>query len=131
MKRTRKDTIRNLYRDAILQVFGCGEKEYDKDIEAALKKDVHIAGQAPGSWVGDHGILEIYCESGIPNATDINDFSAEAREFGFDPKDAVCYNSDQWYKIDKYVNLGLKAMGKYDQVHHEPYNGAVIGVYWL
>ena len=131
MKRTRKDTVRRLYREAILQVFGCGEKEYDTDIETAVKKDVHIAGQAPGDWVGDHGVLEIYCESGIPNATDINDFTAEAREFGLDPSKAICYNSDQWFKIDKYVNLGLKAMGKYDTVHHEPYNGAVVGVYWL
>lgn len=129
--KTRKDTIRKLYQDAILQVFGSGDKEMDRHLANALKKDIHIAGKAPGDWVGDHGILEIYCESGIPNATDIHDFSWEAREFGIDPADAISHNSEKWFKIDKYVNLGLKAMGKYDIVHHEPYNGGVVGVYWL
>lgn len=130
MRRVRKDTIRRLYREGILQVFGSGDKDLDRSLTKAVKSDVHIAGQAPGEWIGDHGVLEIYCESGIPNATDINDFTYEAREFGLDPSDCVVYNSDQWVKIDKWVNLGLKSMGKYDKVYHEPQNGAVIGIYW-
>ena len=129
--KTRRDTVRKLYREAILKYFGSGDVELDRHLTNALKKDVHLAGDAPGEWVSDHGVLEIYCESGIPNATDINDFSAEAREFGIDPKDAVTYNSESWFKIDAWVNLGLKSMGKHDTVHHEPYNGAVVGVYWL
>ena len=130
MRRIRKDTIRKLYRDAILQVFGCGDKELDKDLANALKKDVHLAGKAPGEWVGEDGVLEIYCESGIPNATDIHDYSYEAREFGLDPSKAVVYNSERWVKIDKYVNLGIKGMGYSDRVYIEPFNSAVIGVYW-
>ena len=130
MKRVRKDTIRSLYREAILEVFGSGDKELDRHLVNALKRDIHTAGQAPGQWVGDHGVLEIYCEGGIPNATDVNDFSWEASEFGIDPKNAVTYNSESWFKIDKYVNLGLQALGKPDRVHHEPWNAAVIGVYW-
>ena len=129
MKRTRRDTVRRLYREAIVKYWHLDTA--DKSVSETLKRDVHLAGDAPGQWVGDHGVLEIYCESGIPNASDIQDFSAEAREFGFDPKDAVCYHTDVWHKIDAWVNLGLKAMGRHDKVHHEPYNGAVIGVYWL
>ena len=74
--------------------------------------------------------VEIYCESGIPNATDIHDFSYEAREFGFDPSDAVCYNSDRWSKVDKWVNLALKGMGRTERVFHEPHNSAVVAVHW-
>ena len=129
MKRTRKDTVRRLYREAIVKYWYLDTG--DKHISETLKRDVHLAGDAPGQWVSDEGVLEIYCESGIPNASDIQDFSAEAREFGVDPKDAVCYHSDVWHKIDSWVNLGLKAMGRYDQVSHEPQNSAVIGVYWL
>ena len=129
--KTRRDTVRRLYREAILKYFGSGDVELDRHLTNALKRDVHLADQAPGEWVGDHGVLEIYCEGGIPNATDIQDFSIEAREFGIDPKDAVTYNSDKWAKIDAWVNLGLKSMGKSATVHHEPYNGAVVGVYWL
>jgi len=80
--------------------------------------------------VCSEGVLEIYCESGIPNASDIHDFSWEAKEFGFDPADAVSYNTDKWCKVDDYVNLALKALGFHERVHHEPFNGAVVGVYW-
>ena len=128
--KTRKDTIRRLYREAILKYFGSGDQELDRHLANALRRDVHLAGQAPGEWVGVDGVLEIYCEGGIPNGTDVNDFSWEAQEFGIDPKNAVTYNSDVWYKIDAWVNLGLKSMGKNTTVHHEPYNGAVIGVHW-
>ncbi len=129
--KTRKDTVRRLYREAILKYFGANlTKDDDKYLSDALKRDVHIAGQAPGQWVGDHGVLEIYCEGGIPNATDIQDWRFLEQEFGVKPKEAVTYNSDKWFKIDQWVNLGLESMGKTDRVHHEPYNSAVIGIYW-
>jgi hypothetical protein len=130
MKTIRRDTIRKVYREGMLQIFGCGDREIDKDLIHSMKKDMHIAGQAPGSWVGDGAVLEIYCESGIPNATDINDFSCYAAETGCDPSELVSYNSDKWYQLDEYVNLYLKSVGRPERVHHEPYNAAVIGVYW-
>ena len=129
--KTRKDTVRRLYREAILKYFGANlTKDDDKYLSAALKRDVHIAGNAPGQWVGSHGVLEIYCEGGIPNATDIQDWRFLEQEFGVKPKEAFTYNSDKWFKIDQWVNLGLEAMGKPERVHHEPYNSAVIGIYW-
>ncbi len=129
--KTNRTTIRRLYREAILEVFGTGlSKDDDKYLNEALKRDVHIAGQGPGQWVGDHGVLEIYCEGGIPNASDIQDWRWVEQEFGVKPKELVTYNCDKWSKIDKYVNLGLKALGKSDRVYHEPYNSAVVGVFW-
>ena len=127
MKRTRRDTVRKLYREAIRQAFGSGDSDLDKSLLSALKKDIHIAGQAPGEWVGQWGVLEIYCESGIPNASDVHSFPPMP-EFGY--KGGTVYNSETWCKIDKWVNLGLQALGKSDRVHHEPWNGAVIGVFW-
>ena len=129
--KTRKDTVRRLYREAILKYFGANlTKDDDKYLSAALKRDVHIAENAPGQWVGSHGVLEIYCEGGIPNATDIQDWRFLEQEFGVKPKEAVTYNSDKWFKIDQWVNLGLESMGKSDRVYHEPYNNAVIGIHW-
>jgi hypothetical protein len=130
MRRARKDTVRKLYREGMLQMFGCGDKELDVSLVNAVKSDVHIAGKAPGQWISNEGVLEIYCENGIPNASDVHDFSWEAREFGLDPSTAVVYNSEKWVKLDKWVNLGLQAMGKIDRVHHEPHNSAVVGIYW-
>jgi|TARA_Y100000310_G_C20203064_1_gene587828 hypothetical protein len=130
MKTIRRDTIRKLYREGMIQIFGCGDKDLDKDLIRAMKKDMHIAGQAPGGWVSEEAVLEIYCESGIPNATDINDFSCYADEFGSNPADMVSYNSDKWCQLDEYVNLYLKSVGRSERVHHEPFNGAVIGIYW-
>ena len=54
MKRTRRDTVRKLYREAIIQYFG--DADYLKE---AVKRDIHCANQAPGQWVGQHGVLEI------------------------------------------------------------------------
>ena len=121
-------TVRKLYRDAIVQTFGCGDKELDAQLLKAVKEDVHYGDRSPGEW-SPESVLEIYCESGIPNASDINDFRAEAIEFGLDPKNAVSYNSDKWDTIDGLVNLMLEAMGKRERFYHEPYNGAVIGVW--
>ena len=75
MKTVRRDTIRNLYRDAIREVFGSGLTSADDDyLDTAVKRDIHIAGKGPGQWVSSHGVLEIYCEGGIPNATDVQDW---------------------------------------------------------
>lgn len=122
-------TIRKLYREALIEYFGTGDAELDKSLLRAVKNDVHLVGQAPGGWI-QGGVLEIYCESGIPNATDVNDFRAEAMEFGVDPANAVSYNSDTWSSIDEWVNLALKVRGFSQRVHHEPHNSAVVGIYW-
>jgi len=124
----RRNQVRKLYREAILQVFGCDDTKLDADLVKALKKDIHYSEDAPGEWSPD-SVLEIYCESGIPNATDIHDFTAEAREFGIDPSNAVTYNSEKWCEIDDVVNLLLEATGKRERYHHEPQNSAVVSVY--
>ena len=42
--KTRKDTVRRLYREAILKYFGANlTKDDDKYLSEALKRDVHIA----------------------------------------------------------------------------------------
>ncbi len=121
-------TVRKLYRDAIIQTFGCGDKEIDAQLLKAVKEDVHYGDKSPGQWC-NNSVLEIYCENGIPNASDINDWTAEALEFGFSTEGAVTYNSDKWDKIDGLVNLMLEAMGKRERYQHEPYNSAVVGVW--
>ena len=128
--------IKKMYKDAIFQVFGVDDddpifKEENLRLKRAINRDVHLGNKAPGQWCKD-SVLEIYCEGGIPNATDIHDFSAEAIEFGFDPSEAVCYNSDRWARVDGLVNLLLEALepggGRY--CYHEPYNNAVVNVFW-
>lgn len=119
MRKIRRDTIRRLYREAILTYWGCGDKEIDKHLIQSVKKDIHLAGRAPGEWVSDEGVLEIYCESGIPNASDIHD-----------TPHGTHWNSETWIKIDNWVNLYLEAIGRLERVYHEPHNGAVIAVHW-
>jgi hypothetical protein len=121
-------TIRKLYRDAIVNVFGCDNKELDAQLLKAVKTDVHLGNKSPGQWSPD-STLEIYCENGIPNASDINDFSCYAAETGCKPSDLVSYNADRWDTIDGLVNLMLEAMGKTERYYHEPYNGAVVGIW--
>ena len=126
----RKDQVRKMYRDAILQVWGCDDKKIDAGLIKAIKRDVHYGADAPGEW-SPSSVLEIYCEGGIPNASDIQDFSAEMREFGFgleDLKDSVMYHSEKWDEIDGVVNLLLEALGYRERFYHEPYNNAVINV---
>ena len=118
-----RGTLKKLYREAIINVFGCGDKELDKEILAAVKKDIHLGGKDPGGW-GDHAILSVYCENGIPNATDINDFAW----MGF-AEGGVTYNTDKWSKIDAIVNLYLEATNAGFGVFHEPVNGAVVNIY--
>ncbi len=122
----KRATIRRLYRDAILQVFGSGDNELDASLVAATKRDIHFGDRAPGQWSPD-SILEIYCEGGIPNATDINEFPPMP-EYGI-MKGSCIYNSDAWYRIDGVVNLMLEVIQPGLKVHHEPHNGAVVNIY--
>lgn len=120
-------TLKKLYREAIVQVFGTGDPDLDKNLCQAVSKDIHLGDKAPGQW-SPGSVLEIYCESGIPNATDIHDFRAHAAEFGVDPSNAISYNSDRWAEIDGIVNLMLSISHPGVRVYHEPYNNAVINI---
>ena len=115
-------TIANAYRDGLMQVFGCGDNDIDEYLIKALKSDVHKADRAPGQW-SPNSILEIYCENGIPNATDIN-------EFRWEGKWHCSYNSEKWCKVDDYVNQTLALKGYRERVYHEPYNNAVVNIGW-
>ena len=119
-------TVANLYREALTQVFGGDPDNPDEYLVKALKKDIHRASEAPGQW-SPHSLLEIYCEGGIPNATDINEFPPMP-EFGFEG--GCFYNSDQWAKVDQYVNQTLALQGYAERVYHEPYNNAVVNIGW-
>jgi len=119
-------TIAKLYKEGLLQVFGDPEAP-DEYLVKALKKDVHKGSEAPGQW-SPHSILEIYCEGGIPNATDINEFPPMP-EFGFEG--GSFYNADSWAKVDQYVNQTLALQGYAEQVYHEPYNNAVVNIGWF
>ena len=116
-------TIKKLYREAIVKVFGCDDKELDEDLLKAVKRDIHLGKNAPGQW-SPESVLEIYCEGGIPNATDYFDPSWH----GFPGK--VVYNSEKWIEVDDLVNLMLQVTHPGKRVHHEPYNNAVVNVYW-
>ena len=120
-------TIAKLYKEGLLQVFSAGSGEEDEYLVNALKRDVHKSSEAPGQW-SPHSILEIYCEGGIPNATDINEFPPMP-EFGF--KGGCFYNADSWAKVDQYVNQTLALQGYAEQVYHEPYNSAVVNIGWF
>ncbi len=119
-------TIAKLYREGLLQVFSAGSEEEDEYLVKALKRDIHRASEAPGQW-SPFSILEIYCEGGIPNATDIHEFPPMP-EFGF--KGGCSYNSDKWAKVDQYVNQTLALQGYRQSVYHEPYNNAVVNIGW-
>jgi len=114
-------TIKKLYREAIIQVFGIDDKTEDRYLLEAVNRDIHLADKAPGQWSPD-SVLEIYCEGGIPNATDI-----------FDPgwhgmPGKVIYNSDLWAQVDDIVNLMLAVSHPGTKVYHEPYNNAVVNI---
>jgi len=115
--------IKKLYKDAIIQVFGTDDLELDEYLLQAVKKDIHIADKAPGQW-SPKSVLEIYCEGGIPNATDIFDpgWYGSAGE--------VTYNADKWAQVDEIVNLMLTVSHPGVKVYHEPYNNAVVNVGW-
>ena len=124
--------IKKFYQDAIFQVFGCKDddpviKEHNKHLKTAIKQDVHLGSKAPGGF-SRWSTLEIYCENGIPNATDVNDFTAEAREFGFEGN-TVFYNADKWRHVDALVNLLTEALSNHERYYHEAHNDAVVHIY--
>ena len=114
-------TLKKLYREAILQVFGCGDEKLDADLIRAVKKDIHLADKAPGQWSPD-SVLEIYCEGGIPNATDY----FNPAWYGHSGK--TVYNADKWAEVDDIVNLMLAVSHPGTKVYQEPYNAAVINI---
>jgi len=124
--------IKKFYQDAIFRVFGIDDddpifKDSNKYLKRAIKESVHLGKKAPGQYA-IWSVLEIYCESGIPNATDINDFGVEMREFGIEG-DSVSYNADKWHQVDALVNLLTDALGNHERYYHEPYNDAVVNIY--
>ena len=114
-------TLKKLYREAIIQVFGTGDNQMDTSLLEAVKRDIHLADRAPGQW-SPHSLLEIYCEGGIPNATDIFDPSWHGLH------GQTIYNSDLWAEVDAIVNLMLSVSHPGHRVYHEPYNNAVVNV---
>ena len=123
--------VKKMYQDAIFQVFGIDDddpifKDSNARLKRAIKRDVHLAKKAPGQWC-PFSTLEIYCEGGIPNASDVHDFTAEAREFGFEGT-AVSYNHDKWLQVDGLVNLLAEAYGWHERFSHEPYSNAVVTI---
>ena len=120
MSRVTKATIKKLYIDAIIQY------QHPED-KTRIRNDVHTGGNGPGGWA-PHALLEIYCENGIMNATDIHEFPPMPE---FDYKGGCSYNSDMWCRMDDYINLMLEARGCRDRVYHEPINNAVVSVGWV
>ena len=108
--------IRDAYRRAIAKTFGLKQKD--------IKRDIHIGRKAPGQW-SPGSIVEIYCENEIPNATDYFDPSWH----GFPGQ--ISYNSEQWVKVDEMANgfIQKKHPGAL-KFFHEPYNNAVVNIYW-
>jgi len=104
--------VRDAYRQAIAKVWGLKQKD--------IKDDIHIGNKAPGQWSDGRATLEIYCENGIPNATDMH-----YSEFG------TFYHSESWCKIDDKANelLRKKFPGSHTRFHCEPYNNAIVCVY--
>ena len=114
--------VRDAYRRAIAKCWHLKQKD--------IKKDIHIADKAPGQWC-QRAVLEVYCEGGIPNASDVQDFRYEAREFGLSTEGAIVYHADVWSKIDKMANEILAKKGSYRTFYTEPYSNAVVGIYEL
>ena len=126
-----RNKVKKMYQDAIFQVFGIDDKdpifkESNDRLKRAIKRDVHLGSKAPGQWC-PFAILEIYCEGGIPNATDIHDFGAEMRAWGIEGE-SVAYNHDKWCKVDGLVNLLAEAYGWHERFSHEPYSDAVVAI---
>ena len=123
--------VKKMYQDAIFQVFGIDDddpifEESNARLKRAIKRDVHLAKKAPGQWC-PFSTLEIYCENGIPNASDVHDFGAEMREFGIEGE-SVAYNHDKWIQVDGLVNLLAEAYGWHERFSHEPYSDAVVTI---
>ena len=51
-------TIKKLYREAIIQVFGCNDPDLDKRLLTSVKEDIHLGDASPGQW-SPGSVLEI------------------------------------------------------------------------
>ena len=113
-----KVLVRNIYVQAVRERwFSDGEGMLRKDFD----KDIHIGGEAPGNW-SPNSLVEIYCEDGIPNASDVHDFA----EFG----GGFHHNIDDWLSIDERVNQLLNDAGRSDlHAYTEAHNSAVLSVH--
>ena len=115
MSNITKASIKKLYVQAIIQY-------QHQENEQSVRRDVRTTSKGSGNWCPG-ALLEIYCENGIRNASDIESFE-------WDGKHYTHYNSETWNSMDDYVNLMLEATGTHRRVYHEPYNDAVVGIYW-
>lgn len=110
--------VRNAYVQAIRERWTPGEGSI---LREDFDKDVHVGGEAPGGWA-PRALVEIYCEDGIPNASDVNDWS----DFG----GGVTYNCEEWFAIDKRVYEILVEKGRTDiRPYTESHNHAVLSVW--
>jgi hypothetical protein len=109
--------VQAAYRRAIAKHFSLKQKD--------IKQDIHEGSKAPGQW-SPGATLEIYCESGIPNASDYHDMSFH----GLPGAGYYCH-SEQWDKVDEKANAFLaEKFGRSVQKYHfEPYNSAVVCIY--
>jgi hypothetical protein len=123
MRQPTPGQVKTVYRRAIAKHFQLKQKD--------IKQDIHEGSKAPGRW-SPGATLEIYCESGIPNASDYHDMRQYTAEFGLNPKQAGYYcHAEQWSKVDDVVNaLLVEKFGRSVQkYHHEPYSNAVVAIY--
>jgi|TARA_R110000744_G_scaffold82313_2_gene161711 hypothetical protein len=120
MRHTRADKclVRYAYVQAIRERwFHDGEGMLRKDFD----KDIHIGGEAPGNW-SPNSLVEIYCEDGIPNASDVHSFA----EIG----GGTHYNIEDWISIDARANQLLDEANRSDlHAYTEAHNSAVLSVY--
>jgi len=110
----KKNTIKNFYVDAIVKY------QHNEDVKA-IRKDVRVRCQ----W-NPNASIEIYCEDGIMNATDI---IHSYNPVGSDPAKSVRYCSEIWIAMDAYVNQQLEFLDYDVKVYSAPVNDAVVAVY--
>ena len=123
-----KTLLVELYKNCLSEVFNpefFTEEDIDPDpyLTEAIQRDVHNADEAPGQWSQGLALVEIYCESGIPNASDYFD----PAWYGHSGK--VSYNAEKWNRVDDRVNEELQHRGFDMRVYHEPVNNAVVCIY--
>jgi hypothetical protein len=108
-----KLALARLFRSAILEAM---EGLVTQEI---VERDVRVV-PTEQEWVDGSAALEICCESGIMNASDVEVLYWDGREI-------VVRYADTWDKITAQIN---KQLPPYAQVHYEPYNSAIVGVYF-
>jgi hypothetical protein len=90
----RRTSVRKAYREAILQVFGCGVSADDLHLLRACKESIFLGGKDPCGWSSDDAVLCIYTENGIPT--------------NGDPDCRTLY-MDMWFEVDRiaFEKLGI------------------------